>query len=105
MYSCLGGDPLTSYLNNDLVKTLLHIPAEANPWFDCSDINYTEQPRGSQFVYEELKGKIRMLHYSGDKDGVVPTYGTLEWINNLNRDEVAPWTAFTEKGGEGEATD
>lgn len=32
-----------------------------------------------------------MLKYSGDKDGVVPTDGSLQWINGLNWNETAPW--------------
>jgi len=35
-----------------------------------------------------------MLKYSGDKDGVVPTWGTLGWINALKRTEVAAWRAW-----------
>lgn len=58
----------------------------------------------SQWIYEELKGQIKMLHYSGDQDGVVPTQGTLGWINSLNREEITPWKAYNEDGGPGEAS-
>jgi len=45
--ACLGGDPLTSYLNNGLVRELLHIPAKIQPWGDCSTIDYTILEAGS----------------------------------------------------------
>lgn len=105
VHSCLGGDPLSSYLNNALVKEALHISDSSPPWSDClSNIDYTIFQKGTQWVYEELKGQIKMLHYSGDKDGSVPTSGTLEWINHLKRAEVSPWKAYNEVGGAGEAT-
>ena len=47
----------------------------------CSEtIVYNIAQGGSQWAYEMLGGKIRMLHYSGDVDGAVPTDGTLGWI-------------------------
>jgi len=39
---------------------------------------------GSQWIYESLKGKMRMLHFSGDIDGAVPTEGTYAWIQEMN---------------------
>jgi len=92
VHECLGGDPLTSYLNSALVKEALHITAESPPWVDCEgSIKYTMLQKGSQWIYEALKGQIKMLHYSGDKDGCVPTVGTLNWINNLGWKEISPW--------------
>jgi len=32
VHACVGGDPLSSYLNNAAVKELLHIPAKIQPW-------------------------------------------------------------------------
>jgi len=39
----------------------------------------------SQWIYTVLKdsGYIRMMFYSGDTDGVLPTYGSKRWIENL----------------------
>jgi len=39
---CLGGDPLTAYLNNAAVKEALHIPEKIQAWSGCSGIDYTE---------------------------------------------------------------
>lgn len=99
-FGCLGGDPLTAYLNNAAVKEALHIPAKIQPWSDCSNIDYTEQEKGSQYVWEQLKNEIRMLKYSGDKDGVVPTQGSIGWINALNRSEIVPWKAWSDAAGQ-----
>lgn len=34
---------------------------------------------------------IKMLFYSGDTDGAVPTYGTKRWIEDLNWDNAEDW--------------
>ncbi len=59
------------------VRTSLHIPAEAPAWEFCSStLNYNESEVGSYDIYKAMLGKYRILKYSGDADGVVPTYGT-----------------------------
>ena len=47
-----------------------------------------------------MQPTIRMMHYSGDTDGVVPTYGTKQWIEGLNWDvkERRKQKAASEKG-------
>ena len=47
--------------------------------------------KGSQWIWEDLKGKYRMLKFSGDIDGVVPTTGSIGWINALGRDVLSDW--------------
>lgn len=32
-----------------------------------------------------------MLHYSGDTDGVLPTYGTKSWIETLKWDKISEY--------------
>jgi len=70
-----------------LVKEQLFIKAEALPWDYCRNEGdkffYTSSDKASQFLYVELKGKYKILKYSGDTDGSVPTYGTQMWINDL----------------------
>ncbi len=61
----------------------------------CYDyIDYSENPIGSEFVWRNLKNQYRMLKYSGDMDGCVPTIGTLNWINALGRDVLEDWRAW-----------
>jgi len=57
--------------------------------------------KASQFVYEYLKGKgIRMLTFSGDKDGSVPTIGTENWINAMAWDTSKDWTIYNDPDGQ-----
>ena len=50
----------------------------------CSgDIEYHPEPEGSKWIYKVLKNKIRILFYSGDTDGALPTFGTKKWIETL----------------------
>ncbi len=43
-------------------------------------------------------GKYKYLKYSGDADGVVPTYGTQQWIADLKMPVSKPWRAYTVGG-------
>jgi len=89
------------YLNSDEVRTALNIPKTSPAWAECtadSTIKYTMFKKGSQWIYEELKGKYRMMHYSGNIDAAVPTQGTLGWINSLNRTVVKDWRQFSVGG-------
>jgi len=36
-----------------------------------------------------------MLHFSGDVDGAVPTTGTRNWIQSLDRKIVEPWRQWS----------
>ncbi len=75
---CTWGDPIIDYFNQAEVRQALHIPDSIQAWDFCtSNIEYQESHNGSQWVYEELRGKYRILFYSGDADGAVPTYGSL----------------------------
>ena len=92
---CAWAVPIIDYYNSAHVRNLLHIPEDV-PGFDfCSDkITYNIGQKGSQWIYEELKGKVRMIHYSGDTDGAVPTYGTIQWMKELNwavKEEYRPY--------------
>ena len=35
-----------------------------------------------------------MMHYSGDTDGVLPTYGTKYWIEDLGWEKMGNYTAW-----------
>jgi len=95
----------TTYLNDPLVKSLIH----ANPnitWMGCSDIvNYSRYDLLSSMlpIYEFLIAQgLRISVYSGDVDAIVPSVGTREWIAALALTEVAsirPWTVNGQVGG------
>jgi len=76
----------------------LHIPADHQSYIECNDgtlgFTYIMEKKGSQWVWENLKGKYKMMKYSGNIDAVVPTQGTLGWINSMNRTVVNEWRQF-----------
>jgi len=87
----------------------MHIPQNIQAWELCTDaIIYNIQAAGSQQAYIDLvnTGKYRLLHYSGDIDGAVPTIGTLGWITSLVDDgtwtiseDWHAWTLHNQVGG------
>jgi len=82
---CTFGSPIIEYLNTEEVRSKLHIPSDIQDWDLCLDgINYTRGPEGSQWIYEQLVDKYRILKFSGDTDGAVPTHGTQGWIQDAN---------------------
>ncbi|TNV79612.1 hypothetical protein FGO68_gene8756 [Halteria grandinella] len=94
---CTYSAPLIEYMNNASVRTALHIPASAPVWELCNgpiNGNYTKYANGSIEVYVALRGKYKMLKYSGDTDMAVPTYGTKGWIDNLNWPITKEWKQF-----------
>lgn len=73
-------------MNNRTVMDALHIPQTVTQWEFClekGDLSYTRGRTGSIDIYPILRNKYKILVYSGDTDGVVPTYGTKKWIENL----------------------
>jgi serine carboxypeptidase-like clade 1 len=95
--ACTFGNPILDYLNRADVREAFNIPADIQAWDLCTEsinIEYQRDPNGSQWIYEALAGKYRMLHYSGDVDGAVPTLGTENWINSLNWDVSETWRPY-----------
>jgi len=96
---CTFGSSLLDYMNSDAVRTAMHIPSFVQAWDLCtSDINYISEPEASQWIYEALAGKIKMLHYSGDTDGAVPTIGTQNWIASLGWNKTSEWKQYMVEG-------
>jgi len=61
--------------------------------------SFTRKPYGSIWIYRALrKTNLRMLHFSGDSDGVVPTLGTKTWIRKLNWPILKKWRAWYTNG-------
>jgi hypothetical protein len=62
-------------------------------------MNYAYQYEGSFWIYKVLKQYgYKILFYSGDTDGAVPTYGTRRWIQMLNWPVKKPWTPWYTDG-------
>jgi len=101
---CTFGNPIMEYFDDPDVRTALHIPFDAatKPWEMCVGapaFNYTSLPQASQWIYEELHGKIRMMHFSGDIDGAVGTDGTQAWIDSLNWEITGEWAQWKYNDG------
>jgi len=74
------------FLNNASVRESFHIyPNITTDWFMCTDnCNYTPNANASFWAYPILlEAGIRIMFYSGDVDGSVPTIGSQRWITNL----------------------
>ncbi len=68
---------IADWLNRADVREILNIPTEAPAWQQCADnYPYTKQANASLWIYPILRGKYRILIYSGTTDGAVPTRGT-----------------------------
>jgi len=85
---------MQEYLNIAGVQQAIH--AMPTAWVDCSNIvNYSYQDLLSSVipVYQWLltNTNLRMLVYSGDVDGIVPTTGTRAWMATVNFGVVEQW--------------
>ena len=55
---------------------------------------YDSGMQASQWIYEAMMGKYRILKYSGDTDAAVPTTGTKWWIDQLNLEVLEDWRPY-----------
>lgn len=93
--TCIDATGAMNYFNNVTVREAFHVPIDLPEWTICSksiryDLDYYT---GS---YEVLGGLIfnedlRVLIYSGDTDGCVPTIGTRKWIKMMNMTVSDSW--------------
>jgi hypothetical protein len=81
---CTFGIPMLEWANSKEVRAALHIPHDIQAWEMCSrNVGYDMNKNASQWIYNLIKGKYRILFYSGDTDGAVPTHGTQMWLDNI----------------------
>jgi len=80
----------------------MNIPDSVQAWDMCSDEvgnNYHYQLEGSLFIYKILmQYDYKILFFSGDTDGAVPTLGTRRWIETLNLDIKEKWRSWNTDG-------
>ena len=75
---------VTDYMDRADVRKILHVSEKKGKFQPCVNFNYTMLEKATLWIYPILKqGGYRILKYSGDTDGAVPTYGTEKWINKL----------------------
>uniref|UniRef100_A0A7S3J3J6 Carboxypeptidase n=1 Tax=Euplotes harpa TaxID=151035 RepID=A0A7S3J3J6_9SPIT len=76
---------VTDYMDRADVRRILHVAEKTTPFEPCVNFNYEMLEKATLWIYPILKeGGYRILKYSGDTDGAVPTYGTEKWIDKLN---------------------
>ena len=85
-------------MRNKVVREDLHILHNVPEWELCSDISYRRLMKGSIDIYRELKGLYKILKYSGDTDGAVPTVGTQNWIAELDWKISEHWRPYYVNG-------
>lgn len=97
-------DFLSDYVNDPKTRNALNIPDFVQTWTQCSEkINYHLQNEASMWIYPILKANgIKLMFYSGDTDGAVPTFGTKRWIKELNwpiKEEWRQWKTDSQVSG------
>jgi carboxypeptidase C (cathepsin A) len=100
----LLGTFLSDYVNRADVRRALNIPDSVQAWSMCSgevSENYHLQLEGSLFIYKILmQYDYKILFFSGDTDGAVPTLGTRRWIETLNMDIKNKWRQWSVDGNQ-----
>ena len=81
------GNAMTDYINSPDVRKALNIPDSVQAFEMCrgeeGPFQYYPQKEASKWIYPVLKNKVKILFYSGDTDGALPTVGTKNWIKTL----------------------
>uniref|UniRef100_A0A7S3KQX2 Carboxypeptidase n=1 Tax=Euplotes crassus TaxID=5936 RepID=A0A7S3KQX2_EUPCR len=94
---CVYGSGPTDYLNRQDVRDALNVETD-QPWELCvgaERINYSRGEKASYWIYPTLfENNIRVLHFSGNADGSVPTQGTRDWIHSLNLPKARDFGPF-----------
>lgn len=85
------------YLNDPRVQSAIHAPRMR--WEMCNEetLHYSREDLLSSMlpVYKHVFGRMRILVYSGDVDGMVPNTGTRSWLDYLDltvADDFHSWT-------------
>ena len=88
------GEDLTfdRFLNDPVIKKKLAVYDESMTWTQCFDINY-EMSASFSFYNETIikYSDLKVWVFSGTEDGVIPTLGTLRWINKLGFNIETKW--------------
>jgi len=103
-YQPCTSDWATAYLSRKDVQAAVHAdpsgPTWTGNWSACSDYVsrfYSQADTAAPMMpfYKELRGKVKMLVYSGDDDAVCATLGSQQFLWDLGfpvKEEWAPWT-------------
>jgi len=68
-------------MNKQETRDAFNIPDSVQVYEQCSStLDYHVQDEASLWIYPILRNKYKLMFYSGDTDGAIPTYGTKQWI-------------------------
>lgn len=91
----LLGEYLSDYINRPDVRRALNIPDDVQAWSMCSpevSDKYRLQVEASLWIYKiMMQYNYKILFFSGDTDGAVPTYGSRRWIDSLDLPVKEKW--------------
>jgi cathepsin A (carboxypeptidase C) len=92
---CVYAKGTSEFFNREDVRDAFNVETD-QVWELCTDrIDYNSEEKASYWIYPILKeSNIRVMHFSGNADGSVPTQGTRDWIDSLNWDKVKPYSPF-----------
>ena len=88
------GEDLTfdRFLNQQTVKKKLAVYNESIRWTQCFGVNY-DMSDSYKFYYETMRRfpTVKVWVFSGTEDGVLPTLGTMRWIDKLGFSVETKW--------------
>ena len=81
---CFEDMTVDNFLNEAIVKKKLAVKNEEIRWSQCFNINYDMSDSYKFYSETMLKYRdVKVWVFSGTEDGVLPTLGTMRWINKL----------------------
>ena len=83
------------FLNNDEIKKKLAIYDTSIEWSQCANVNY-EMSDSYKFYSKTMleHPDVQVWVFSGTEDGVLPTLGTMRWINKLGFTVETKWKKY-----------
>lgn len=91
---CIDGILAGAYLNNDAVRTAIHVESASvtGTWTICTqNIFYTPTIDSLLGLYPTLISKYRVLIYNGDVDACVPYNDNEQWTSSLGYEIDQDW--------------
>jgi len=97
---CIDATYVSNWLNQDDVRTALHISDQALDWTLCSDVvSYSSQYDDMTSQFNELLPSVRALIYNGDFDTVCNFLGDQWFVESLGREVVSSYNYWTDSAG------
>ena len=87
---------LYDYLNSEMVRTALHVPAYVWPYSDpVAGFKYYPNFEASSWIYDVFyKYGYKMIHIEGDTDGILPLHGIWKWLKATKWPMSKPWSPW-----------